>query len=56
MKLKAKLIITALVIVIFIMICSTVVVSFLAQKQNRATAHKNLNNTINIVHDALEQL
>ncbi len=56
MKLKLKLIITALVIVLFIMICSTVVVSFLAQKQNRATAHKNLNNTMNIVHDALNQL
>ena len=56
MKLKFKLIITALVIVIFIMICSTIVVSFLAQNQNRATAHKNLNNTMNIVHDALKQL
>ncbi len=56
MKLKSKLVITALVIVIFIMICSTIVVSFLASNQNRATAHKNLNNTMNIVHDALKQL
>ncbi len=55
MKLKAKLIITALVIVVFIMICSTVVVSFLAQKQNKVTAHKKLTNTMNIVHDALKQ-
>ncbi len=56
MKLKSKLVITALVIVIFIMICSTIVVSFLASNQNRATAHKNLNNTMNIIHDALQQL
>ncbi len=56
MKLKAKLIITALVIVVIIMICSTIVVSFLATQQNRTTAHKNLANTMNIVHDALQQL
>ncbi len=55
MKLKAKLIITALVIVVIIMICSTIVVSFLAQKQNRTTANKNLSNTMNIIHDALKR-
>ncbi len=55
MKLKSKLISTVLVIIVFIMICSVVVVSFLANNQNRETAHKNLNNTMNIIHDALKQ-
>jgi methyl-accepting chemotaxis protein len=53
MKLKFKLISVVLGIVLFMMLCSTVVVYILLNRQNMATAKDNFNNTANIIKSDL---
>ncbi|NQU65137.1 MAG: hypothetical protein HQ517_12770 [SAR324 cluster bacterium] len=53
MNLKVKLMISALVIVVFIMILSTVIVSFFIYRQNRQNAYSFLSQSMSIVKDDL---
>jgi Methyl-accepting chemotaxis protein (MCP) signalling domain len=49
MKLKNKLLIGSLTMVIFVMIASAVVVSFVISNQNRTASYENLEKSVNIV-------
>jgi hypothetical protein len=53
MKLKSKLMGVRLGVVLFIMLCSTVVVYLLLNKQNRQAAQANFINTSNIIKNDL---
>jgi len=53
MKLKFKLLSVVLGVVLFMMLCSTVVVYILLNRQNMAAAKDNFNNTANIIKSDL---
>ncbi len=53
MKLKSKLITVVLGVVLFIMLCSIVVLYALLSRQNEASARDNLSNTANIIKNDL---
>jgi methyl-accepting chemotaxis protein len=53
MKIKSKLLVGVTGVVLFIMICSTVAVYMLLNKQNHAAVRQNLEKTINLIKDDL---
>jgi methyl-accepting chemotaxis protein len=55
MKIKSKLLIGVIGVVLFIMICSTVAVDLLLNKQNHAAVQKNLEKTINLIKDDISK-
>lgn len=56
MKFKHKLISSAVIIVVFIMILSTLIVSLTVQKQNQASANELLKTSFNLIKGELETL
>jgi methyl-accepting chemotaxis protein len=55
MKIKSKLLFGVIGVVLFIMICSTVAVDVLLNKQNHAAVQKNLEKTISLIKDDLSK-